>query len=64
MGKARSMHGENAYKILVGKHEGKRPFGRPKRGWEDNVKWTVNQNIVRVWTGFVCISTGPSAWPL
>jgi hypothetical protein len=25
----------NACKILVGKPEGKRPFGRPKHGWED-----------------------------
>jgi hypothetical protein len=26
----------NAYKILFGKPEGKRPFGRPKHRWEDN----------------------------
>jgi hypothetical protein len=26
----------NAYKILVGKHEGKRPLGRPRYMWEDN----------------------------
>jgi hypothetical protein len=25
----------NSYKILVGKPEGKRPLGRPRRGWED-----------------------------
>jgi hypothetical protein len=23
------------YRVLVGKHEGKRPLGRPRRGWED-----------------------------
>jgi len=23
--------------VLVGKSEGKRPFGRPRRGWEDNI---------------------------
>jgi hypothetical protein len=28
----------NAYRILVGKPEGKRPPGRPKRRWEDNIK--------------------------
>jgi hypothetical protein len=28
----------NAYKILVGKPGGKRPLGRPKRRWEDNIK--------------------------
>jgi hypothetical protein len=27
----------NAYEILVGKPEGKRPFGRPRRGWEDKI---------------------------
>jgi hypothetical protein len=25
-------------KILVGKPEGKRPLGRPRRRWEDNIK--------------------------
>jgi hypothetical protein len=28
----------NAYKILVGKPEGKRPPGRPRRRWKDNIK--------------------------
>jgi hypothetical protein len=28
----------NAYRILVGNPEGKRPLGRPRRRWEDNVK--------------------------
>jgi hypothetical protein len=27
-----------AYKVLVGRPEGKRPLGRPRRRWEDNVK--------------------------
>jgi len=27
----------NLYKILVGKSEGKRPFGRTRRGWEYNI---------------------------
>jgi hypothetical protein len=26
------------YKILVGKPEGKRPLGRPRRRWEDNMR--------------------------
>jgi len=26
------------YRVLVGKHEGKRPLGRPRRRWEDNIK--------------------------
>jgi hypothetical protein len=28
----------NAYMILVGKPEGKRPLGRPRRRWVDNIK--------------------------
>jgi hypothetical protein len=29
---------KNAYRILVGKPEGKRPLGRPRLRWEDNIK--------------------------
>jgi hypothetical protein len=28
---------KNAYKVLVGKLEGKRPLGRHRRRWEDNI---------------------------
>jgi hypothetical protein len=28
----------NAYRILVGKAEGKRPLGKPRCRWEDNIK--------------------------
>jgi hypothetical protein len=33
----------NAYKILVGKPEGKRPLGRNKRRWEDNIKMDLRK---------------------
>jgi len=35
--KIRSVHGERRgeYRVLVGKPEGKRPLGRPRRRWED-----------------------------
>jgi hypothetical protein len=29
---------KNVYKIVMGKPEGKRSIGRPKRRWEDNIK--------------------------
>jgi len=28
----------NSYKILIGKSEGKDPFGRPRNRWETNIK--------------------------
>jgi hypothetical protein len=35
-----STHGEGrvVYRVLVGRPEGKRPLGRPRRRWEDNIK--------------------------
>jgi hypothetical protein len=30
--------GRGMYRVLVGKPEGKRPLGRPRRRWEDNIK--------------------------
>ena len=33
-------------RVLVGKPEGRRPLGRPKRRWEDNIKW-----IFKKWDG-------------
>ena len=33
----------NAYRILVGKLEEKRPLGRPNRRWEDNIKMDLRE---------------------
>jgi len=40
VGGACSTYGEGTgvYRVLVGKPEGKRPLGRPRRRWEDNIK--------------------------
>ena len=35
---ARMEQSRNAYRVIVGKSEGKRPLGRPRRRWEDNIK--------------------------
>jgi hypothetical protein len=35
---ARMGEKRNAYRILVGKQEGKKPQGRPRRRWMDNIK--------------------------
>jgi hypothetical protein len=33
----------NTYKLLVGKSEGKRPLGRPRRRWEDDIKMNIRE---------------------
>jgi hypothetical protein len=38
MGKKRHM-----YRLLVGKPEGKRPLGRPRRRWVDNIRMDVGE---------------------
>jgi hypothetical protein len=38
MGEERSVH-----RVLVGKHEGKRPLGRPRRRWEDNIRMDLQE---------------------
>jgi len=38
MGERRGVH-----RVLVGKPEGKRPLGRPKRRWEDNIKMDLQE---------------------
>ena len=50
MGRTRSTYGtsRNAYRVLVGKPEGKRPLGRPRRRWDDNIKMKI-----RKWKEFV-----------
>jgi hypothetical protein len=39
----------NAYKLLVGKPEGKKPLGRPRRRWVDNIR----MDLVEVRWGYV-----------
>jgi hypothetical protein len=33
----------NVYRILVGKPEGKRPLGKPRRRWVDNIKMDLGE---------------------
>jgi hypothetical protein len=35
--------GIGVYRVLVGKPEGKRPLGRPRRRWEDNIKMDLQE---------------------
>jgi hypothetical protein len=38
MGEGRGVH-----RVLVGKSEGKKPLGRPKRRWEDSIKMNLRE---------------------
>jgi len=40
---ARMGQGRGLYRVLVGKPEGKRPLGRPRRRWEDNIKMDLQE---------------------
>jgi hypothetical protein len=50
----------NMYRLLVGKPEGKRPLGRPRRRWIDNVKTDlleIGLNVVD-WIGLARLRIG------
>ena len=40
---ARMVEGRGVHRVLVGKPEGKRPLGRPRRRWEDNMKMDLQE---------------------
>jgi hypothetical protein len=44
---------DNVYRLLVGKPEGKRPLGRPRRRWIDNIKMDLLERGLNVvdWIG-------------
>jgi hypothetical protein len=62
---ARVGEGRGVYRILVERTEGKRPLGRPRRRWEDNIKMNLRDigidgaNLIRLaqdrvqWRAFV-----------
>jgi hypothetical protein len=45
------------YRVLVGKPEGKRPLGRPRRRWEDGIRIDLRE-IGWVWSGFSWLRIG------
>ena len=57
---ARIGDSRDVYSVLVGKPEGKRPFGRPRHRWEDNIKMDFQEVGCGAWTGssWLRIGTG------
>jgi hypothetical protein len=50
-----------AHRVLVGKPEGKRPFGRPRHRWKDNIKidlQEVGREVVGTGLSWLRIGTG------
>jgi hypothetical protein len=50
---ARMGEGRGAYRVLVGRREGRRPLGRPRRRWEDNIKMDLQEVGWGAWTGVI-----------
>jgi hypothetical protein len=48
------------YRVLVGKPEGKRTLGRPRRRWEDNIKMGLTGSRMGAWTGLIRLRIGTS----
>ena len=48
---ARMWERRGVYRVLVGIPEGKRPLGRPRHRWEDNIKMNHEEVGYGAWTG-------------
>ena len=58
---ARMEEGRGVHKVLVGKPEGKRPLGRPRRRWEDNIKMDL-QEVGRVCGNWMELAQDRDRW--
>jgi hypothetical protein len=54
-GRVARMGKRSAYRLLVGNPEGKRPLGRPRRRWVDNVGMDLGEVV---WTGLAWLRIG------
>jgi hypothetical protein len=52
--------GRGVYRVLVGRPEGRRPLGRPRRRWEDKIKMDIRERGVMGRTGFSWLRIGSS----
>jgi hypothetical protein len=52
---------KNAYRLLVGKPEGKGPLGRPRRRWVDNIRMDLGE--VRLGdVDWICLAQDRNRW--
>jgi hypothetical protein len=59
MGEGRGVH-----RVLVGKPEGNRPLGRPRRRWEDNIETDLQEVGGIVGTKWSWLRIGRGGWHL
>jgi hypothetical protein len=51
--------GRGPYRILVERPEGRRPLGRSRRRWEDNIKMDLQEvGWGEAWTGLIWLNIG------
>ena len=55
---ARMGDGRGVHRVLIGKPQGKRPLGRPRRRWEDNIKMDLREVEGVVGTGWSWLRIG------
>ena len=48
---ARIVEERGVYRVLVGNPGGKRPLGRPRRRWVDNIRMDLQEVGMCIWTG-------------
>jgi hypothetical protein len=51
----------NVYRLLVGKPEGKRPLGKPRRRWIDNIKMDLLEIGLSV-VDWICLAQDRYRW--
>jgi hypothetical protein len=52
------LSGSLVTRVLVGKPEGRRPLGRPRRRWEDGIRMDLEETGWGVWSGFTWLRIG------
>jgi hypothetical protein len=53
--------GRGVYRVLVGRPESKRPLGRPRRRWEDNIKMDLREIGIE-WTNWIHLAQDRVKW--
>jgi len=52
---------KRVYKVLVGKSEGRRPLGRPRRRWVDNIRMDL-QEVVCAYMDWIGLAQDRDRW--